>query len=532
MAGRKARGLCAPSSVAVGVAAILVPALVAGCADEAVSKLAAPRRSTTSTLVASVTMDSTATVAVGATVQLHATAYGVDGQVLEPSFVWETSNKSIATVDSTGVVKGVTAGAATIYASSGTAWAKCTVTVTTATPTVASIVVSPTTLNLLAGQTGQLTAVAKDSVGSPLSVAISWATSAPSVATVSPGGLVTGLVAGSATITASAGGKSGSASVAVTSLSSSGSVASVVVSPASLSLTPGQTGQLSAVVKDAAGNTLSGQTVSWSSSAPGVATVLASGLVTAVAAGQATITGSAGGVTGTASVTVTSSSGGFAITNDFESGSPSPYIYPWTGSPTDFQIVSDPTATGHGQVAQLHYHRSSSDSPDCNRALIWHPTTPIGFGQTFYFRGSFYIPQPTSTMANQNRKLTYWLKNPSSSYPDYVVVGAWGNGLYFSGGTYNNPVNVAGIATVNFNQWYRLEIQTTINSGATTSDGAIRVWLNGTLVYQNSAIAFMQHAGPSENFTDMGFGYQVNASLLYDEYRYWDSVSFSSYRLP
>src|SRR5206468_9627738 len=62
---------------------------------------------------------------------------------------------------------------------------------------------------------------------------------------------------------------------------------------------------LAAAAKDSSGTTLSGQTVTWTSSATAIATVSASGLVTGVAAGSATITATSGGKSGTAAVTVT-----------------------------------------------------------------------------------------------------------------------------------------------------------------------------------------------------------------------------------
>lgn len=66
----------------------------------------------------------------------------------------------------------------------------------------------------------------------------------------------------------------------------------------------GATDQLTATVKDQNGATMSGQSVTWTSSAEGVATVSNSGLVTAVANGTATITAKSGTPTNTATVTV------------------------------------------------------------------------------------------------------------------------------------------------------------------------------------------------------------------------------------
>jgi hypothetical protein len=81
-------------------------------------------------------------------------------------------------------------------------------------------------------------------------------------------------------------------------------VASVTVSPASSSVYMNSTQQLSATLRDSSGNIVTGRTVAWTSSAPQVATVSASGLVTAVSPGSATITGEREGETGPAVINV------------------------------------------------------------------------------------------------------------------------------------------------------------------------------------------------------------------------------------
>lgn len=82
-------------------------------------------------------------------------------------------------------------------------------------------------------------------------------------------------------------------------------VASVEVTPAGQVLTAlGGTLQLAAVAKDAQGTTLSGKTFSWTSSATDVATVNASGVVTAVGNGTATIRATTDDVSGSVTVKV------------------------------------------------------------------------------------------------------------------------------------------------------------------------------------------------------------------------------------
>ncbi|HEX6369954.1 MAG TPA: Ig-like domain-containing protein [Longimicrobium sp.] len=79
---------------------------------------------------------------------------------------------------------------------------------------------------------------------------------------------------------------------------------SVSVSPTPTTVYTGGSRQLTATAKDQWGYTMSGQTFSWSSSNTAAATVSGSGVVSAVAPGSATITASAGGKSGSASVTV------------------------------------------------------------------------------------------------------------------------------------------------------------------------------------------------------------------------------------
>ena len=82
-------------------------------------------------------------------------------------------------------------------------------------------------------------------------------------------------------------------------------VASITLTGApTASLVPGEAAQLQAAVIGTDGAPMSGQTISWSSSNTAIATVTASGLVTAVAAGQAVITASAGGRSATGSLMV------------------------------------------------------------------------------------------------------------------------------------------------------------------------------------------------------------------------------------
>ena len=165
-----------------------------------------------------------------------------------------------------------------------------------------TVTVSPATHELTAlGATVQLSAEVRDQNARVMAGAtVTWTSSASSMATVDASGLVTAAGNGTATITASAGSASGSAVVTVMQ-----SVASVEVSPSVDELTAlGQTVQLTAEAFDENGHAVAGAQFSWESSDAAVATVDASGLVTGVTVGGATITASAGSGQGTAEITV------------------------------------------------------------------------------------------------------------------------------------------------------------------------------------------------------------------------------------
>src|SRR2546422_743640 len=143
-------------------------------------------------------------------------------------------------------------------------------------------------------------------------------------------GVVAGVSAGPVVMTGAREGESGSATVAVTA-----PVASVTVTPATASVAVGQTVQLTATLRDANGNVLSGRTVLWTSDNVGVATVDGTGLVSGVSAGPAVITATSEGKSGSASVTVTAPSGapecatpqpGWIWCDDFEQNRLSQYF--------------------------------------------------------------------------------------------------------------------------------------------------------------------------------------------------------------
>ncbi len=166
---------------------------------------------------------------------------------------------------------------------------------------VATVEVTPSSVTLGVGQTRQLAASPKNSTGAIIAgKSAAWSTSSPSVATVDGAGLVRGVSAGSATITATVDKKVGTSSVTVTALP----VATITIAPTTLTVGVAASAPLVATLSDSLGTTLTGRTIAWSSSNAAVATVSASGLVTGVATGSVSITAASEGKSASVPVTV------------------------------------------------------------------------------------------------------------------------------------------------------------------------------------------------------------------------------------
>ncbi len=234
------------------------------------------------------------------TAQFSAIAHDQKGRPMtDKMFSWRSSNPAVATVSNTGMVTAVGDGSATISAMAEGVTGTANVMVSR---TAAAVAVAPTSVSLSAlGATQQLAATARDMGNSPLmGVTYTWTSSNPAVATVSPSGLVTAVGNGTANITLASAGKTATATVTVAQMT-----ASINLTPATSSLTAaGATSQLAAQALDPNGRPINGKTYTWTSDAPGVATVNNAGLATAVANGVAHFSAATDGKTASAIVTV------------------------------------------------------------------------------------------------------------------------------------------------------------------------------------------------------------------------------------
>ncbi|MBP5506050.1 MAG: Ig-like domain-containing protein [Bacteroidales bacterium] len=215
----------------------------------------------------------------------------------DKSVTWDTSNKEIAIVDVNGKVTAMAPGTATITARAGDKHATCTVSVAKLIIPLMSLSLNASTLTLAEGDTYVLVPTFNPTNATDQNV--SWTSSNGNVATVDANGKVTAKAAGQATITAKVGDVT--ATCAVTVQQNVVAVTSVTLDKSQLNLKEGEIATLFATVKP---DNATNKTVTWVSSDSGVVTVDANGKVTAVSAGQATITATAGNASATCAVTV------------------------------------------------------------------------------------------------------------------------------------------------------------------------------------------------------------------------------------
>ena len=255
----------------------------------------------------SITLNKTsATIEQGKSLTLTATVAPTNAT--NKTVTWTTSNSSVATV-SGGTVKAVGAGTATITAKTANGkTATCKVTVTAPTVDVTGITLNKTTASVTKGSSLTLTATIAPTDATNKTV--TWTSSNTSVATVS-GGVVKGVAAGTATITAASyNGKTAACKVTVTEQTVD--VTGITLNKTTASVTKGSSLTLTATI---APSNATNKTVTWTTSNSAVATV-SGGVVKGVAAGTATITAASyNGKTAVCKITVTENTTAFTLSD-------------------------------------------------------------------------------------------------------------------------------------------------------------------------------------------------------------------------
>jgi serine/threonine-protein kinase len=213
---------------------------------------------------------------------------------------WSSANPAVATVDTAGVVTGLSIGTAVIVAASGSIEAS--VDVVVVAPRVASIEIDAPT-EVQAGTRARVSARALDRHGNAIDVPVTWTSRNESTAAVSETGTLIAKRRGSAVIVA----ESSGVARAVTVTIAAAPVVDIIIDGVPPVVVVGTTALLRAIVRAArATHDDRARTVEWKSSDPGIATIGADGTLAARSPGQATITAIADGVRGEARVTVVS----------------------------------------------------------------------------------------------------------------------------------------------------------------------------------------------------------------------------------
>jgi hypothetical protein len=251
-------------------------------------------------------------------------------QNVTSSVTWSSNSESVADVDSTGLVTADGSGVAIITASlngpyglvQGTSNVQ--VNLTSTPPTgLTSITVVPSTQPItVLGQTANFVAIGNYTGQIPasqnLTNSVTWASSAPGVATINSSGVATAVSAGTATITATGntsatGAVVGTATITVSSSNANGLTAITIIPNSQVVYTTGETSQYIAIGTFAGTSPVTqdittSANLKWISSDISVATISAAGLATETGFGTTAITAEwvqsgAPAITGTATFT-------------------------------------------------------------------------------------------------------------------------------------------------------------------------------------------------------------------------------------
>ncbi|MGH7589800.1 MAG: Ig-like domain-containing protein, partial [Gemmatimonadales bacterium] len=379
---------------------------------------------------------------------------------------------------------------------------------------VGSVVVTPGSASGSVGDAAQFTVVVLDTAGATLTgQTVTWRSTNTAVVTVSATGYAAAVGAGSAAIVATAGGKSGQAAITVAGVAapSQASVASISVSPASATVSVGGSQPLSAVLKDSAGNVLTGRTVTWSSNAVQLATVSAVGLVAALVPGNLTVTAASGGKSGSASITV-------AVL------APPPQSGSWPNEPSGSSVVTDygfgddlPVTTADVPIpGGSGWHEIYNGAQGGSLTRVSDPTAPfspssvldyfypIGFpssvgpGTLYYdftpakevYVGLWWKPSNPWQGNDAGRNKICYLMTASGKL---IALEMFNQSVpYIPGVVVEFPADngpIYGNGQMALGQWHRLEWHLKYSSSPTTADGQMQVWVDGALdINQNNLI--------------------------------------------
>ena len=335
-------------------------------------------------------------------------------------------------------------------------------------------------------------------------------------------------------------------------------VGSVQVAPASATLNTGGTVGLTATVRDAAGNLLTGRAVTWSSNQAGIATVNATGVVTGVVAGTATITATSEGQSGSSTITVQSAAPApqVLLSEGFDDAA--------FGSRGWYDFATTPVVTTgdkHSGTGSLQVRWSAgATAPPMKVMRKLFPATDrlyvsywVKYSTNYVGSGKTYHPHEFNILSDKdqdwdgltfNYLSTYIEQNyqnggiPRIVIQDSRMIDASKIGVNLSGVTELRSVagcngNTDGTGSTSCyqqsaSQWYNaktwdasavafkpaagadyksnwnyVEVELQLNTvvgGIGQRDGVVRYWLNGDLKLERTNVLFRTGANPTLKF--------------------------------
>jgi uncharacterized protein YjdB len=387
------------------------------------------------------------TIALGTTQQFAATGTYTDGSTQDVTTVvtWSSSDATVAIISNTlgsyGLATSSGQGTASITATSASITSSTSITVGGAT--VSSIAVTPSAASITEGAAEQFTAIATYSDGSTQDITQSatWTSSIPNVALVSSSGLAISMLAGTTTISAGSGAATGSSFLTV----NAPVPVSLVVSPSTATISAGAQLQFGATVYYSDGSSQNvTSAVTWSSSAPTVASVSSAGLVVSSAAGSSTIEASWGAnlLTATASLTVYAGNTFFVSPTGNDS---------WNGD------LAAPNS-------------NNSDGPFASLSRAQHAVEQAPKPATVILRNGTYYPALTPSAANTYSGTLVFTSADSGASSSAPVT--WqnypGETPVISGGVPANADSISGaglhLQWTNTGNWYQAALPATLSN--------------------------------------------------------------------
>jgi hypothetical protein len=306
-------------------------------------------------------------------------------------------------------------------------------------------------------------------------------------------------------------------------------VASIVISPAAANANAGSTTQFTATLKNAAGQTLTGRTVVWSTSSSSVVDINSNGLATAKSSGSATVTAAAEGKTASGSFAVMS------VPQPPSSGS-------WANEPSGLSTISNNpldalnvlgwgTAWNNGTIVP-------ANDPQRGSVLQWN--YPVGFtggkgpGMEYYdhapakevFAGFWW--KPSDPWQNHDgshvNKIAFWYTTTAGQNIDIQMYGTPPYRLdvvvEFPSATRLAP-NVTTSA-VTLGVWHKIEWHAKYASSAGSGDGLVEWWMDGVLQGRYTNIQTPNDAGYAQYQISPTWGGLDGVKTENDYYRYDD----------